>query len=141
MFLILFLLLQDLLQYRGPTLHTHCDFDRVATALEDLGAANNSFRFYTRTSEAYRPTYELIRRGRMPESKSLLGKVLNQVIGGEELGAYRTQQINGARMPPFEQIRKYLGPAGLFTRTESDGWLICGCLLPADDVDGAADPR
>ena len=65
----------------------------------------------------------------MPESESLLGTLLNRMLGPEEEGVLREQQIEGKKMPEFEKIRKYLGPAGLFVDSEHDGWLVSGCLL------------
>ncbi len=41
---------------------------------------------FSRTDEEYRAVYELIRAGRMPESESLLGKLLNAVLGDGKEG-------------------------------------------------------
>ena len=75
-------------------------------------------RSFSRTDEEYRPTYELIRQGKMPESESLLGKLLNRLLGPEDEDVLREQQIDGSQLPDFEAVRRYLGPAGLFLRIE-----------------------
>ncbi len=105
------------------------DFQIVQDSLDKLGAGTDSFRFFTRTDEAYRTTYELIRQGKMPEAKSLLGKLLNRLLGPDEEGVLREQQIDGSKMPPFDAVRRYLGPAGMFVHSEDDGWFATGCLL------------
>ncbi len=105
------------------------DYQIVQEALEKLGAGEDSLRMFTRTDEAYRPTYELIKQGKMPEAETLLGKALNRLFGPEEEGVLREQQIDGTKMPDFEAVRRYLGPGGLFVQQEADGWLVVGCLL------------
>ncbi|MHB8968975.1 MAG: hypothetical protein ACYC3X_02740 [Pirellulaceae bacterium] len=105
------------------------DYQLVQDALTKIGAGSDSFRVFTRTDEAYRPSYELIRQGKMPEAKTIVGKVLNQLLGPDEKGILREQQIDGAKMPEFDAVRRYLGPAGVYVRSEDDGWFVAGCLL------------
>ena len=56
--------------------------------------------------------------------------MLNQMLGPEEEGVLREQQIDGSELPDFQVVRRYLGPAGMFVRTEKDGWLMTGIMLP-----------
>ena len=98
-------------------------------ALTALAADLDSFRMFTRTDEAYRGTYELLRQGKMPEAESLMGKLLNRMLGPDEEGVLREQEIDGSKMPEFEKMMKYLGAAGAYVRSEEEGWLIVGCLL------------
>ncbi len=110
-------------------LATASDYQTVAAALVELGSDQDAFRFFVRTDEAYRTTYELMRQGRMPEAESLLGKFLNKLMAPEEKGAKREQQINAAKLPEFDAVKQYFGAGGLFVRSEDDGWFISGCLL------------
>ena len=105
------------------------DYQQVQDALEKIGAGESSFRFFARTDETYRPTYELIRQGKMPESKTLLGKVLNKLLGPDEEGILREQQIDGSKMPDFDAVRRYLGPSGMYVQSLENGWYVAGCLL------------
>lgn len=111
------------------TLGATDDYVRIDKALEKLGAGQQSFQFFSRTDEAYRPTYELMKQGKMPESETMLGKILNRMMGPDEKGVVRKQEIDGAKMPDFDQVKHYLGPAGLYITTRDDGWLVSGCLL------------
>ncbi len=106
------------------------DFRRVMEQLERVGAGADSLRSFSRTDEAYRPTYELIRQGKMPNSQSLFGKLLNRILGPEDEDAVRTQAIDGSQLPDFQAVRRYLGPAGVFMRSADDGWMLSGVLLP-----------
>jgi hypothetical protein len=113
----------------AETLDSDGAYQMIAVALDELGAGEDSFRFFTRTDEAYRTTYELLRQGKMPEAESLLGKLLNRLLEPEEEGVMREQVIDGSQLPEFQVVRRYLGPAGLYVRSEDDGWAITGCLL------------
>jgi hypothetical protein len=97
--------------------------------LTDLGSDQDSFRLFTRTHEAYRVNYEMMRRGEMPESESITGKLLNRMLTTETDDDGRSQQIDGSKLPPFEAMEKHLGPAGAFVESVDDGWLMVGCLL------------
>ena len=110
-------------------LTTASDYHTVMHALTKLGAGQDCIRGFTRTDEAYRATYELLRQGKMPESESLLGRVLNKALGPEEEGELREQEIDGSKMPEFDIVRRFLGAAGTFARSTDDGWMIVGCLL------------
>lgn len=128
------LLTQILVRQDGDaSLSGTTDFATVEQTLRSLGAGNDSCRVFVRTAQAYEPTYEMLRAGRMPESNSLLGRVLNALSstdGDEE--ALRQQRIDGGTMPAFSEIRKYLGPAGMFMTTTEDGWVLTGCLLKSE---------
>lgn len=106
------------------------DFVRVQKQLASLGAGVNSARLFSRTDKAYHTTYDLIRQGKMPESEGILGVALNRLLGPEERGVVREQQIQGDKLPEYEKIRHYFGPAGIFALSEDNGWFVSGCLLP-----------
>jgi hypothetical protein len=74
----------------------------------------------------------LIRANRMPESESLLGKFLNEVLTTDvekEEGIHRKQRIDGSLLPDFEMARRYLGPCGRVLRSDNDGWFLTGTIL------------
>jgi hypothetical protein len=108
------------------------DYQQVATRMEQLAPGDHSGFAFVRLDEASRATYELIRAGKMPESESLLGKFLNEVLTSEvekEEGIRRKQRIDGSLLPDFEMVRRYLGPVGRVLRSDSDGWLLTGAIL------------
>ncbi|MBX3412206.1 MAG: hypothetical protein KF708_05760 [Pirellulales bacterium] len=107
------------------------DFKLVEAELARLGAKAEagSFRAFTRTEEAFRPTYELVRQGKMPQSKTMFGTMLNRVLGGGKDAPPREQKIDPEKMPDYELVRPYLGPAGLFVVTEETGWFVVGATV------------
>jgi hypothetical protein len=134
----------------GKPLGESVDFQLVAAEIEKLTAgAENSVRFFSRTDEEFRPTYELIRAGKMPQSETMFGRVLNRLFTNEPSPAKnaakkkdaktakrdkqkepRKQQIDGHQLPEFDLVRRYLGPAGGFATTTEDGFFITGFTLP-----------
>jgi hypothetical protein len=105
------------------------DYRVVSAAMDRLGAGEGFLRSFSRTDEEYRPTYELIRAGKMPEAETLFGRMLNSLFGPQKPGVIREQKVDGREMPPYQIVRRYLGPAGIFGRTESEGWFVVGFTL------------
>ena len=108
------------------------DFREVENAMARLMPGPVSAKFFVRTDEAYRPTYDLLRQGKMPEAETLLGRVLNRVLTPEESedeGLLREQKIDGHSLPDFEMVRRYFGPSGTLVRSDEDGWFVVGATL------------
>jgi hypothetical protein len=113
-------------------LKTAGDYREVENAMSQLLPGIASARFFVRTDEAYRPIYELLRQGKMPESETLLGRLLNRLLTPPEVedeGVLREQKIDGRQLPDFEMVRRYFSPAGTVVRTGNDGWFIVGATL------------
>lgn len=105
------------------------DYNIVHTQLTKLEAPENSVQLFSRTDEVYRSFYELIRQGKMPESETMMGRALNSVLGDGKEDSVRKQEIDGSKLPNFETVRRYFGPAGVTVVTEDNGWFITGFLL------------
>ena len=113
-------------------LETAGDYREVDNALSQLSGGEASARFFVRTDEAYRPVYELLRQGKMPESETLLGRLLNRLLSppdDEGEGILREQKIDGRQLPDFEMVRRYFSPAGTLIRSSDDGWFVVGATL------------
>ena len=97
----------------------------------DLGRNPRFLQSFSRSAEAMRPTYEMIRQGKMPQSKSVLGQVLNLLLTPPEMeeDEVRPARIDGSKMPVFESIQQYFGPSGLLGITEENGWFLKGFSL------------
>ncbi len=135
------LLKQVLQQSRDPnSLAASDDYRQIAGQAKALGIGPVWLRGFSRTDEDFRPTYELIRTGQMPQSESILGKLLNSLWGEGKDGAIRKQRIDGSTLPEFDAVRRYLGPAGTFVSSENDGWMSIGFMLAKAPI-VAADAR
>lgn len=104
------------------------DYKMVGDEISKLDP-QKCLRFFSRTDEEYRPTYELIRQNKMPESESLFARLLNGMFGEKKKGATRRQKIDGRELPDYQVVRRYLGPAGLQVTSETDGWFLKGFTL------------
>ena len=126
------------------TLGTAGDYREVEGAMTQLLPGEAAARCFVRTDEAYRPIYELLRQGKMPESETLLGRLLNRLLSppdDEGEGLLREQKIDGRKLPEFEMVRRYFGPSGTIVRSDDDGWFITGATLTKLSIQARATGR
>jgi hypothetical protein len=60
----------------------------------------------------------------------MLGRVLNTLFGAAKKGVPRKQEVDPQKMPDYEFVRRFLGPAGMHAVSEPDGWFLKGFMLP-----------
>jgi len=108
------------------------DYEQVVGVLNQQMPGERCVLEFGRSDEELRPIFELVRQNKMPESKSILGKLLNRILRTEKEraeGVPRKQQIDGSSLPNFEAVRRYCGPHGGVVRSEKDGWMMTGVVL------------
>ena len=105
------------------------DYKLVAKELDKISSKTRSFRFFSRTDEEYRVNYELMRKGKMPESETLFGQLLNGMFGDDKSDELRIKKIDASKLPDYQKVRRYLGPAGISITTEDNGWFVTGFTL------------
>ena len=110
------------------TLSESEDYQRMDAALAAMGSGNNSIRLFSRLDKTYKPTYELIRQGKLAQSDSLLGKLTSRLLGSNNDGG-AIEKVDTTKMPEYEVVAKYLGVSGAFVVSEPSGWFLSGCLL------------
>ncbi len=90
-------------------------------------------QIFSETAEQFRPTYELIKQGKMPQGQTMFARVLNTMFGTGEEGVIRDQKIDGSKLPAFQVVRRKLGPAGVTATSEATpeftGWFFKGITL------------
>lgn len=112
------------------TLADAADHETVLAEMDKLGAGENSFRFFARTDEQTRPTYELLKSGKMPVSETMFARILNRFLEEPRALEPRKQKLDGSKLPSYDVVRRYFGPAGTFVSSRDDGWVITGFTLP-----------
>jgi hypothetical protein len=105
------------------------DYRSVDGQLQKFNPKAKCLRSFSRTDEEYRPTYELVRQNKMPESETVLARLLNAMLGEGKKGAVRRQRIDGRQLPDYDVVRRYLGAAGLQVTSEQGGWFLKGFTL------------
>jgi len=105
------------------------DYTLIDEEIQKFVPKEKCLRLFSRTDEEYRPTYELVRQNKMPESEALFAKLLNALFGEGKKGEARAQKIDGSQLPDYSIVRRYLGPAGLQVTSEPDGWYLKGFTL------------
>jgi len=114
----------------AESLASAADYAAVQTELGTFVSAATAARAFGRDEESVRPTYDLLRQGNMPKSKSLLGQMLNDMLGDGKPGTVREQKIDGSTLPEFDVVRRYFGTSGLAMESRSQGWYVVGVSLP-----------
>lgn len=105
------------------------DYSLVDEEVKKFEPKERCARVFSRTDEEFRPTYELVRQNKLPESETMLARVLNALFGEGKKGAHRAQKLDGSQLPEYQVVRRYLGPAGFQATSEPGGWYLKGCLL------------
>jgi hypothetical protein len=125
-------ILERVLATKGgvESLGSTADYGQIATELDRLLPGKAATRAFTREDESIRPAYEMLRQGAMPKSKSLMGQVLNGILGDGKPGTVRTQRLDGSTLPDFELVRRYFGTVGVGMQSLPDGWYVTGISLP-----------
>jgi hypothetical protein len=108
------------------------------TAQARFGMSAQCGRDFWWTDEKVRPTYELVRQGKIPESETLLARALNSVSGAAKKGTLRQQKIKGGKLPDYAVVQQALGPITAATTSEPTGWFFKGVLLPKPGPAGPA---
>ena len=114
------------------TLEKSPDFSLIMQkfAESEMGKNPHFLRSFSRSAEAVRPAYDMIREGKMPQSRSLLARLLNLLLTPPDMEeGYRPARIDGSKMPEFDSVQQYFGPAGVFGVTEETGWFIKGFTM------------
>lgn len=104
------------------------DYQRVEAALKSLGAKSTSMRMFSRLDKKNEPNYKLLQQGKMQQSDTIAGKLLNRLMGSAEEDK-KVEKLDVSKMPEFEKVAKYLGPSGTYVQTREDGWFISGAVL------------
>jgi hypothetical protein len=99
----------------------------VVTSLKKLGCQTPAFDRVVRTQLSLRTKYQLLREGKLKESDSILVSLFRRFFEDEESEEH--DPVNGAKLPPLEQIEAFLPDGGSYYRTTADGWDITGFLL------------
>jgi hypothetical protein len=113
-------------------LASSADYQQVTEMLNKLAPGERSAWAFGRGDEEVRPMFEMIRQNRMPESKSMMGKLLNNLLttdADRKANTPRKQRVDGSTLPDFEAVRRYFGPHGRVVQSEKDGWFITGAVL------------
>jgi hypothetical protein len=126
--------LTEILQGFGQRdrLASSADYKQMQEVMNNLAPGEQSAYQFGRSDEEVRPTFDLLREGKMPQSKSMLGKLLNKILttaDEKKQGLPRRQRINGANLPEFETVRRYFGPHAAAVRSDKDGWFVTSVLL------------
>lgn len=109
------------------------EYVRARQVIDELANGRTGCSWQVLRSDlSYRVQYELFRDGKLPQSQSMVATIMERLTQPKkELRGKEKQQIDGTKLPPFDQIRGYLQPGGMMFESTEDGWVYTGFLLSA----------
>ncbi len=111
------------------------DYRRVTKAIaEHFGSDDSSAWQVVRTSLAYRVQYELFREGKLMDSQSMLASILDRLLQNEDEMRGKAQVLSGQKLPPYEEVAKFLQPMGMVVRSTDSGWDFGALMLSQKDA-------
>lgn len=136
--------LKKILARRKSNIEASADFMRVKMNLAGLTDDTKvAWRQFGRLDKGLETNYEMLRRGEMASSQTMLARVINQIFNKQaaenarlqgkdfDKDAVRKQELDGATLPKdfSKSIAPYLGPTGTVVEVLDGGWRITGVIL------------
>ena len=81
---------------------------------------------------AIRPMQDGLRRALIHLSGFALERITHQGHGQIGYGLVESARFVFGGIYEGDAVRRYLGPAGVYVRSEDNGWYVAGCLLSKD---------
>ncbi len=115
------------------------DYVRMEKMLVSLSdpAKVSSLRF-GRIDKALELNYAMLQKGELSDSKSLIGKLANELLANERLTNKVKEggpqvKLDISKLPAdYREIAKFLGTMGWVMENEQSGWRLTGCVLKKD---------
>lgn len=136
--------IRQLLFKKNESLAEAKDYIQIKESIGELTDSSKiCWRQFGRIDRALETNYEMLRRGEMAESQTMLARVINQIFAkqaanraaaeGKALdeNMVRKQKLDGSKLPADYQknIAPYFGPMGWVVEKGDDGWRITGCIV------------
>ena len=119
----------------APSISDETEHKTVSQIFANMGLTNKPhfFRFFARTHETLRPSYEMLRQDQMAQSQTLIAKLLKEFLLPEEEPDMRRQIVDGSTLPEFDKVQHYFGTVGIYGTTEDNGYFIKGFTLEREE--------
>ena len=146
--------LKKILARRKSDAEKSSDFVRVKLSLAALTDDTKvAWRQFGRLDKGLETNYEMMRRGEMASSQTMLARIVNRIFNkqaaenarlqGKEFDkdVVRKQELDGAKLPKdfSKSIAPYLGYTGSVIELTDSGWRITGVILGRDGKTATAE--
>jgi hypothetical protein len=99
----------------------------IVEQMKELGADELAVQGIFDPDISLRARYELLRQGKLKDSDSVIANLLRRVVEKDKQG--RPDPVQASKLPPFEQIQKYLPGGATFWKKTESGWSMTGFFL------------
>ncbi|WP_145342914.1 hypothetical protein [Rosistilla ulvae] len=122
-------------QAKDESLSAATDFIRIRAALLDQYGPDRAIWRVLRSESAFRAKYELLRRGELKESDSVLAAIVRRLFVQSNAETDEEElQVDASELPDFSILTKHLQPSGVTLKTEPAGWFVRGLMLKPDET-------
>lgn len=111
----------------GDGLGSTAETKAVVQAIDDMQVKVVTFDGVFHPSISLRARYELLRKGELKDSDSLISNLLRRIVEEGEEG--RPDPIQASKLPPFDKIKQFLKSGGSFWQKSESGWSMTGFLM------------
>ena len=112
---------------KAGSMATLPEVQKVVAAAKELGGDPVAMDRIVQLKLSLRAKYELLRKGKLKESDSMLSEVFRRMVKDEDGG--QPDPLNAQKLPPIEKIEKHLPDGGAFVTETNDGWSLTGFFL------------
>ncbi|MFK7767894.1 MAG: hypothetical protein AB8B55_11785 [Mariniblastus sp.] len=135
--------LRKILSQKVSGLDKTPDYIQVYQSLDKITDIKKvKWRQMGRIDHSLEANYEMLRRGEMGKSQTVIARVMNEIFAkkqaddlaaGKEADpeAIRKQKLDGSKLPADyrKSVAPYFGPMGWALEVEDEGWRVTGCIL------------
>ncbi len=112
------------------------DYVRMQAMLKTLSdPANVSSQRFGRIDKVLELNYAMLQKGELANSKSIIGRVINQLLVENIEEGDPKVQLDIKKLPAdYKEIAKFLGTVGWVLENETGGWRLTGCVLKKEQA-------
>jgi hypothetical protein len=114
------LLDQVLARNNQKSLNDSPEYLRVMSELARLNPGPSNSRFFLKLDTGARSTYQMLQTNNLHEGVSIYSTILLQLMKKDENGL--ALRADGAKLPPYEHAKAFLGNMGISFSSHDDGW-------------------
>lgn len=105
-------------------------YKNTTAVLQKLNGNSAAVWNYANTAVSMNMNYELFKQGKLPESRSLFGRLMNNIIKPDANSPTRSPRIDAKALPDYSEAKPYFGKSALSVQSDENGFLIEGFILP-----------
>ena len=114
----------------SKALKNDAGYKTTIAKLQEVNGNNAALWNYSDTAVSMNMNYELFKQGKLPESRSLFGRMMNSLIKPEANAKTRSVRIDAKDLPGYSEAKPYFGRSAMSAQSDENGFFFEGFTLP-----------